>query len=58
MENLGLGAWTSVLKDNGFKRILALEPVPAYNKWVTVSKSVYCIDFYNYKKKKKKKKRG
>lgn len=48
MENLGLGAWTSVLKDNGFKRILALEPVPAYNKWVTVSKNVYCIDLYIY----------
>lgn len=33
----GLGAWTSALKDKGFKRVLALEPVPSYNKWITVS---------------------
>ncbi|CAO0790720.1 unnamed protein product [Mucor circinelloides] len=31
----GLGAWTSALKDKGFKRVLALEPVPSYNKWIT-----------------------
>ncbi|CEP13273.1 hypothetical protein [Parasitella parasitica] len=31
----GLGTWTMTLKDNGFKRVIALEPVPAYNHWIT-----------------------
>ncbi|KAI8643828.1 ribosomal RNA adenine methyltransferase KsgA/Erm [Parasitella parasitica] len=33
--NPGLGIWTTTLKDNGFKRVIALEPVPAYNNWMT-----------------------
>lgn len=34
---LGLGAWTSALKDAGFKRVISLEPQAIYCNWMQVS---------------------
>jgi hypothetical protein len=33
---VGLGAWTSALKEGGFKRVIALEPQTTYHHWLEV----------------------
>ncbi|KAI8990942.1 ribosomal RNA adenine methyltransferase KsgA/Erm [Mycotypha africana] len=57
--NPGLGAWTTALRNNGFKRIIALEPQNAYLNWMeglsalsdgkieVVKKDGYTWDTYN-----------